>query len=148
VNRFQFHLQRVLDWRRTQLEIEEAKLRQATASVAAADRARAEVEAAANQTEVEVRRWDPVAGRDLQALGDYRLHARSQEQALAARCEECAREAAAQQARMLEARRRCRLLERLRERRLAEWKVAEDRELDSLASESYLAQWSARRAPL
>jgi hypothetical protein len=143
LNRFVFSLQKILDWRRTQLELEEAKFRQAMEAVAAVDRARAEVEAGAVKAELEVRGWDKVAGRDLHALGDYRLHVHSQERALEARRDECARRAAAQKAAMLEARRRCRLLERLRERRLAEWKAAQTRELDSLASESYLAQWRA-----
>jgi hypothetical protein len=42
---------------------------------------------------------------------------------------------------MHEARRRCRLLERLRERRRAEWKTENDRELEQVAAESYLARW-------
>lgn len=138
---FRFALQKILDWRRTQLEVEEVKFRRAAEAVAAVDRARAEVQAAAVAAELEVRGWDQVAGRDLHALGDYRLHVHSQEQALDARRAECVRNAAAQEAAMLEARRRCRLLERLRERRWAEWKAAEERELDGLASESYLAQW-------
>jgi hypothetical protein len=154
-DQFHFPLQKVLDWRRTQLEIEEAKFRQASEAVAAVDRARAEVQATAAQAELEVRRWDGVAGRDLHALAGYRLHARAQDQALAAKRVECSRQAAAQQSVMLEARRRSRLLERLRERRLAEWKAAQTRELDALASESYIAQWRppaaggrARRARL
>ena len=143
MTRFHFQLQKVLDWRRTQLELEEARFRQAAEAVAAVDRARAELEAAAVKTEVEVRRWDRVGGCDLHALGDYRLHVHAREQALAARRVECSRQAAAQETVMLEARRRCRLLERLRERRLAEWRTAQDRELDALASECYLAQWRA-----
>ena len=141
MTRFHFPLEKILQWRRTQLEMEEAKYRQSLEAVAAIDRAHAEVEAAAVKAEVEVRRRDAVAGCDLHALGDYRLHVRSRQGALAARRVESSRAAAAQQAAMLEARRRCRLLERLRERRLAEWKAAQDRELDALASESYLAQW-------
>jgi hypothetical protein len=45
---------------------------------------------------------------------------------------------------MLEARRRFRLLERLKERRLAEWRLALDKDLQELASESYLAGWARR----
>jgi hypothetical protein len=58
---------------------------------------------------------------------------------------ECQRELAARQAGLLEARRRCRLLERLRERRWTEWQQARDRELEELASDSYLARWSQRQ---
>src|SRR5689334_1283328 len=129
VTGFAFSLQKILDWRRTQLDLEEAKLRQAMEGVAAVDRAHAELEAAAVKAEFEIRSRDTVAGRDLHALGDYRTHVHSQEQVLAARRAECARQAAAQQGAMLEARRRCRLLERLRERRLAQWKEEQGREL-------------------
>src|SRR5437763_5307656 len=104
-------------------------------AVAAVDRARAEVEAAPVKAELDVRGWDKLAGRDVHARGDYRLHMHSQEKLLAGRRAECARHAAAQQGTMLEARRRCRLLERLRERRLADWKAEQARELDVLASE-------------
>jgi hypothetical protein len=37
-------------------------------------------------------------------------------------------------------------MERLRERRLAEWKVENDRELEQVAAESYLARWGSVRA--
>ncbi len=57
---------------------------------------------------------------------------------------ECQKELAAQQAALVEARRRCRLLERLKERRATEWRSAADRELEELASDSYLAQWARR----
>jgi hypothetical protein len=45
---------------------------------------------------------------------------------------------------MLEARRRFRLLERLKQRRLEDWRLAGDKELEELASESYLARWTGR----
>jgi flagellar export protein FliJ len=143
LTRFHFPLQRVLDWRKTQLELEEAKFQQAAGALAAVDRARAELQAAFVHTEHEVRRWGHVGGSDLGALSEYRAHVRTQEGRLAARRAECARAVAAQQAAMLEARRRCRLLERLKERRLAEWKAAADREVDETASESFLAQWGS-----
>jgi flagellar export protein FliJ len=145
---FRFPLQKVLDWRQTQLDLEEARLQQRAAALEAVDRSRAELEAASVQTEVEVRRWNPVAGRDLEALGGFRLHVRAREEALAAERAGCAAALAAQQAAMLEARRRCRLLERLKEKRLAEWKAATDREMEELASECFLAQWSAGRGRL
>ena len=141
MNKFHFPLQKVLEWRRTQLDVEEGKFRQRGEAVAAVDRARAELEAEAVHTECEVRRWDSVGGADLRALGEYRAHVRVEEARLAAERAERARALAAQQAAMLEARRRFRLLERLKDRRLAEWRTACDRELDEIAAESYLAQW-------
>jgi len=72
---------------------------------------------------------------------------RQEQGRLAAKRSECARMAAAQQASMLEARPRLRLLERLKERRLAEWTAACDREMEEVASESYLAQWGRPGRP-
>ena len=136
---FRFPLEKVLHWRRVQLELEEDELQRRAASLAALDRARAELEAAAIRTEVMVREWHPVSGGDLAALAGFRLHIRDEEQTLARRRAERQRQFEAQQQVLLEARRRCRLLERLRERRLAEWRLENDRELDQFAAECFLA---------
>jgi len=144
---FQFRLERVLALRRTQLELEDARFRQCVAAVAAVDRARAELDATAVAADLDVRGAVSIAGADLAALDEFHRHVRSQEQVLAERRAERTRELAAQEAAMLEARRRCRLLERLRERRLAEWKEENDRELEQVATESYLSRWRSARAP-
>jgi hypothetical protein len=139
---FRFSLARVLEWRRTQLEIEEAKYQRSLAAVAALDRARAEMEATGIQAEVQVRSWHPVAGNDLVALSRFRQSIRAREKQIASRREEAAKAAGVQLKAMLEAQRRCRLLERLKERRLAEWRIAGDRALEEIATESYLARWT------
>ena len=139
---FRFPLKRILDWRRAQLELEEARYRQQSAALAALDRMRAEVEAAGIQAELQVREWNPVAGRDLGALGVFRQRVKAREAQIALQRTECARKLGEQQKLMLEARRRCRLLERLEERKLVEWRATRDRELDELAAESYLAKWA------
>jgi recombinational DNA repair protein RecR len=95
---------------------------------------------------VQVRDWSPLAGRDLAALGSFRLYVKMKEREIATRRVECQQKLDAQQRVMLEARRRCRLLERLKERRFSEWELAQNREVEQLATESYLAQWSRRRA--
>jgi hypothetical protein len=141
---FDFPLERVLALRRTQLDLEDARFRQCVAALAAVDRARAELGAAAIAADLDVRGAASIAGADLAALDEFHRHVRSEEQMLAGRRVERAHELAVQQTAMLEARRRCRLLERLRERRLAEWKVEGDRELEQVAAESYLARWNAR----
>jgi len=143
---FRFALEKALDWRRMQLELEETQFKQQLAAMAALDRARAKLEAEGIRAEVQVREWRPVAGADLAALGSFRLRTKKMEDELEVRRAECRRKLAEQQAAMLEARRRFRLLERLKERRLEEWQKACDRELEELASESYLAQWNRRRA--
>ena len=136
---FRFPLEKILHWRRVQLELEENELQRQAAALAELDRVRAELEAAAIRTELQVREWSPLSGRDLAALSGFRLHVQHEERALAARRAERQKQLDAQQQAMLEARRRCRLLERLRERRLAEWRLASDRELEQFAGECYLA---------
>ena len=143
---FRFPLQKVLDWRRTQLELAEASFQRQIAALASIDRAYAEMEASGIRAEMEVRRWDPLAGGDLAALGRFRLLVQSREKQISLQRAECQRELAVRKSAMLEARRRCRLLERLKERRLGEWTLARDRELEEVASESFLARWARRRA--
>ena len=139
---FQFPLEKALDWRRTQLELEEARYKQQVAALAALDRQRNEVKASGRRAETEVRRWRPIVSGDLRALAGFRDRVKSQESEIAHHLTEAAQKLAEQQRIMLEARRRCRLLERLKERRLAEWTAARDHELDEVAAESYLARWS------
>jgi flagellar export protein FliJ len=143
---FRFRLEKVLDWRRQQLEVEEAAFKQQTAAIAEMDGVCAALEAAGIRAELEVPTWSPLAGNDLAALADFRLHTRRQEQEIARLRAEAQKKLEARQATLLEARRSCRLLERLRERRLAEWQTACDRELEELAAESYLAGLARRRA--
>jgi len=142
VKPFRFPLQKVLAWRRSELDAAERKFRQSAAALAAVDRERAALEAAGIQAEMLVRGWSPLCGRDLSALGSFRVHVRKNDQQLAAQRTQCSARLAAARGAMLEARRRLRLLERLQDRRLEDWRAARDKELEDLASESYLARWS------
>jgi hypothetical protein len=142
---FQFPLEKALDWRRVQLELEEARYKQQVAALAGLDRQRAEVEASGIRAEIEVREWRPIAAGDLTALGSFRQYVKSRESEIARLRFEAAQKLAEQQKVMLEARRRCRLLERLKEHRLTEWTAERDREIEEIAAESYLARWSRRK---
>ncbi len=141
---FRFSLDRVLSWRRTQLGMEEARFKQEIAAMAEIDRLRAEVDAAGVKAEMCVRGRRPVTGAELSALGEYRRAIQARKAEIAARRVEQVRKIAGQEAALMEARRRCRLLERLKERRNEEWRSAAGRELEELASESFLAQWVRR----
>ena len=142
---FRFPLAQVLQWRRGQLDVEQARLRQHAAELAELDRLRAELDAAAVRAEVQVRDWSTLAGRDLAALAGFRSYVQNEERTLAGRRAECQKQFEAQQQITLEAQRRCRLLERLEERRLAEWRRECDRELEQSAAEFHLAGIVRRR---
>jgi len=145
MNAFKFSLQKALEWRRTELELAELRFRQQAAALGELDRQRAQWEGAGTAAETQVRSWNPVAGTELSALGTFRLYVKMKETELDVSRGQCRQELEQRQAAMLEARRRLRLLERLRERRYAEWRVARDKELEELASESYLAKWNHRQ---
>jgi flagellar export protein FliJ len=145
MNAFRFPLQKVLDWRRCELDLAELKFQRLTAAVTAVDQALAELETAGIRAEILVRDWSPVCGRDLDALGSFRTNVRKRNAELAARRVECEARLAAGRGEMLEARRRLRLLERLRDRRFEDWRLARDKELEELAAEAYLARWTSRR---
>ena len=144
MNAFRFPLQKALEYRRKHLELEEVRYKHQLAALGELDRLRAETEASGIRAEIDVRQHSSVMGRDLAALDHFRLRVKNDEARLAGQRVEAAREAEVGQAAMLEARRRAKLLERLRERRLEEWETARDRELDEVASESFLAGWNRR----
>jgi flagellar export protein FliJ len=146
MTRFQFRLQKVLEWREKQLELEDIRFKRQIAELAGLDRARADLQSAGLQAERQVRTSAVVSGRDLSALAGYRRYVQTYGRKLEAQRAEAQKQLEAQQNAMLEARRRCRLLERLKERRLSEWQLACDRELDQLASESFLALWARRQS--
>ena len=139
---FHFRLEKVLAWRRTQLELAEIQFRREAAALAQLERAAADLEAHGLRTESEVRDFSPLAGSDLAALGGFRLYVERRARELAEQRAAQARKLAESERAMLEARRRCRLLERLRERRLAEWQSANARELEQVAAESFLARFA------
>ena len=144
MNAFRFTLQRALEWRRLQLEMEEQNFRQQAAKLDAIDRASAEMTAAGDSAEKQIRVWNPVVGGELSALGCYRLHVKLKETELARTRAECRKELLRRENLMLEARRRVRLLERLREKRMEEWTEAQAKELEELAADAYLAKWKQR----
>jgi len=139
---FEFPLRQALKWRTTQLELEETKLRQFSASLEEMALAAVRLDLVKSRAEVAVRQSAVVEAGDLWALAAYRQRLIAELQALAQRRTACERQAAAQRQKVLEAQRQCRLLEKLEQRRRAEWQKEADRELESLAAESFLARWN------
>ncbi len=80
------------------------------------------------------------------ALGDYRLAVQRQNAEIGARRARQAERVVAQQTALMEARRRCRLLEKLKEKRFEEWRAAGERQIEDLASESFLARWNNKKS--
>lgn len=142
---FRFPLEKALEWRRRQLELEELKFKQMSAALQELDRQRAALESARDSAGRDLIGSGVVTGLDLHALAGYRnaLALRSAAMLRQRRQEEARLEE--QRRKYQEARRQCRLLEKLKERRRAQWQAECDRELEELASESFLSKWNRRR---
>lgn len=147
MTQFRFRLERVLAWRRTQLELAEERFQRQNAAVAELDRARAALDAAGIRAEMAIRQWDAVTGSDLAALDAFRHDLRRRRNELDSQRAGAHREMEERRAAMLEARRRCRLLERLKERRMAEWNAEADRETEQLAAELALSRQRSAFSP-
>jgi flagellar export protein FliJ len=139
---FEFPLRRVLEWRKTQFELEENKLRHIAASLEELRLAAVKLDLVKSRAEVAVRQSAVVEAADLWALAAYRQRLLAELKALALRRTVCQQELDAQRQRVVEAQRQCRLLEKLEQRRQAEWSKAADREMENLAAESFLALWN------
>ena len=138
---FRFPLQKALELRARQLDLEEAKFQRAAAALAAVDREREVLLSSLTAAEALVRGVATVPGEDLAALGAFRVRTGAEEKRIAQRRAQSEKALEEQRSIMLEARRRLRLLERLKERRHAEWSAEAAKELEEMASESYLARW-------
>ena len=141
---FHFPLQRVLDWRRTQLELEQARYRQQVAALAALDRRRDAAEAEGMRAELDIRQSTSVPGHELEALSGFRSRVKTGQARLAKLREQAGKELAERHKSMLEARRRADLLDRLSDRQRQEWSARSARELEELAGDAFLAQWNRR----
>lgn len=141
---FAFRLERVLEWRQAQLDIEQSALSRLAAEFARWEAVLANLGTARAKAEGSVLSG-PVNGMDLRALASYQEHIERQRKIAVDRRRDCQTRLEQQRARLLDARRKHRLLEKLRQVRRAEWETAVDREFEALAAETYLAQWEPPR---
>ena len=141
---FRFSLERVLSWRRTEREREEAQLATLLAERHRLESLRQQILGAWERAGRELVAAGRVDGGELAALAGYRTRLEkeriSNERDRAASAERID----AQRAQVTAAHRRFRLLEKLRGRRLEEWHSAWNREMESFASEAFLARWRHR----
>jgi flagellar export protein FliJ len=141
MKRFEFRLARVRDFRRQQLEAEEAKLEvlRSERQQLEAESLRLENEAAGTRNSLMV--TGSVEAQDLVAADHYLHYLATEGKRQAAKMADWQQRVAKQQQAMVEARRRVRLLEKLEEKQLRLWKEEADREQENLSAELYLARW-------
>src|SRR3954453_21359543 len=118
MNAFRFPLQKALQYRQSQLALQEARYKERAADIGALDRARAAVVAEGDDAETGVRQSPTLSSGDLWALDRFRLRVKSEAARIDQQRAAAAQKLLEQQEALMAARLRCKLLERLRERRL------------------------------
>jgi hypothetical protein len=145
MRRFQFRLDSVLGWRTVELELEEGRLEQLFT-----ERRRSDEEALAlevrQRESAELIAAKTLDGQQLGALCNHRHYLERVAANIAIKRADCEKRIVAQRQRVVEAERAVRLLERLKQRRLAEWNLDFNREMEALASETFLSKWAREKS--
>jgi hypothetical protein len=149
MKRFEFRLQRVLDLRRQQCEIERVMLQKLTTLQQKLIAARLAVVEETEGAAMHVKGASSIYGDDLRALALFERHSQRKLAGLEKQQRETGQQIAQQQARVREAERNVKLLENLKSKRLTEWSAQSNQELEELAADAYLARMmSGRRLSL
>lgn len=145
MKRFEFRLQRVLELRKQQAELERSRLAALAARVHALDQEKQNLTAQLTDATDKVTLAEASYGEDWVALHSFQRHVSSKCAELDLQEKQLAEQIAVQRSVVAESDRRVKLLEKLRAKRLVEWTVGRDQELETLAAESYLARMLAGR---
>jgi flagellar export protein FliJ len=140
---FEFRLQRILEFRLQQADVERAGLQKLLVQSSKLDDEAHNLQNQILEARQDAERQPSLTGGDFLALAQFEgfvirrtAFIDSQQKQLKPLIER-------QRTVTIEAERSVKLLERLRERKLKEWAVARDKELDELAADSHLARLSS-----
>jgi hypothetical protein len=143
--RFHFPLEKVLRWRLVQLATEEAKQKKLLQEQVKLQTLGAELGVEKSKLCSSLATLPDLRGEDLRAMAAYSLRLKRLAESITEQTARCERNLAAQKKKYRDAQQRCRLLEELKARRVVEWRQEQSRQLETLASESYLANWNRDR---
>jgi hypothetical protein len=129
-------------WRAVELAAEEAKLENLVSEQVRLQSLRAGLSADKSKVDASLGTMPELRGEDLRAVTAHTLRLKRQAEQLHQLQSQCARDLGIQRQKFRDAKQRLRLLEELKEKRLAAWRYEEAHELETLASESYLANWN------
>jgi len=145
VTRFDFSLEKVLRWRTVQLAAEEIKLKRLLQEQRQLQTLGAELGVEKTRLLSSLGTFGDLRGEDLHAAGAYSLLLRRHAEKIAQQLARCEKDLAIRKKKYQQAQQRVQLLEELKKRKLTEWRAGEARELETLASEAYLAAWNRDR---
>ncbi|MCU1261828.1 MAG: hypothetical protein JWO80_4713 [Bryobacterales bacterium] len=138
---FRFPLERVIHWRRTQVELERAATERLVQRRMELQSAMQALQSGRSAAETSIACTVFIDSRDLQTLSAYQERTRRERAALMERQGQLEREMSVQLAKTTEAQRRLKLLERLRAKRLREWTIAMEADEERFTAEAWLGRW-------
>jgi hypothetical protein len=140
MKRFSFSLERVRRWRLEQLNVEELKLQQIRTERQALADAKQQVRDELAYSRKEVLAQSSMLGGELENLDSFRQHVHGKVRGIENREQQAEAKVREQRARVLEARRQYELLDQLRVKALAKWRLAADKEQETLTAELFLSR--------
>ena len=142
---FHFSLERVLRWRSLELASEEAKLELLLREQLRLQTMRADLGAEKSNLARSLDTLPDLRGADLRAVSAHSASLKRQADNLVKLVAKCDRDLSEQKKSYRAAKQRFRLLEGLRARKFEEWRQEQEREQETLATESFLATWNRDR---
>lgn len=145
MRKFRFPLQRLLNYRRSRLAGEQARLDQLLAEQFRLEERRAALEREDRLVGESMRRLPVLTSEQLAAVAAFRRYAAAELSRLASESALAASRVAAQREAVLGARREVEVLEKLREKRHEHWRQELDQETERQTAELVVARWSMSR---
>ena len=142
---FHFSLEKVLRWRSLELASEEAKLERLLREQLRLQTMRADLSAEKSKLDQSLDTLPDLRGADLRAVSAHSVSLKRQADNLLKLLAKSDRDLSEQKKVYRAAKQRFRLLEELRARKFEEWRQAQAREQETLATESFLAVWNRDR---
>lgn len=142
MKKFRFPLERLLNYRRSRLAAEQARLEHLLAEMVGFEQQRAALEREERLVSESLRTLPVLSSDQLTAVAAFRRFAAEEAVRLAAEAAAAASRVAAQRESVLSARREVEVLEKLRERRLHEWRRELDQEMERRTAELVIARWA------
>jgi flagellar export protein FliJ len=139
MTKFQFRLDAVLRLRELELRVEREKLNEMLAERMRLERSLVSVAEERVEAHAFVRTCPDAGSTEFRALSAFLLGSDARAAALRGSIQRLEQPIAEQRARVLVADRKERLLLKLKDKKLAEWRAEHDRELETLAQESWLS---------
>ena len=146
MKRFAFPLERIRQFRKTQIDLEYAKLQRLFEEVRVLDASVASLHSTVDEARSPIlasaTKGQALYGSDLARIDDYQLYAKQQAEILGKQKQQLLKRVEAQRERLVEARKSFSLLDKLKDRALENWQQEYNKELETLASELYLAKFN------